>query len=150
MFTLGDESPTEMLSEELIVGVCWLFVGGMNARGDTVKEDRGGYGVSGVGTELASVLPTELVPVFPNGWVSKLEASGSFSVRGTTVGMELVPVFRSSGGTGTLRASASAMVMAEALEKRASGSLAMLFRMTADSSGEIRGLTRAGGVGLSR
>lgn len=56
---------------------------------------------------------------------------------------------RSSEGTGMLRASATAMVMADALEKRASGSFAMLFRMTSEKAGGRSGLIRAGGVGRS-
>src|SRR5579859_2786062 len=55
----------------------------------------------------------------------------------------------SSGGTGTLRASARALVMAAALEKRALGSLAILFRMTAETLGEMAGLRRAGDWGIS-
>ncbi len=58
-------------------------------------------------------------------------------------------VFLSSAGIGTLRASASAIVIADALWKRASGSLAMLFRVTSESAGEIVRLMRAGGVGMS-
>src|SRR6266851_2234920 len=56
---------------------------------------------------------------------------------------------RSSAGAGTLNASAMAIVMAEALEKRALGSLAILRRMTVDRAGDTRGLTAAGGVGIA-
>ena len=58
-------------------------------------------------------------------------------------------VFLNSAGTGTLRASASAVVIADALWKRVSGSLAMLFKMTSERAGGIRRLMRAGGVGFS-
>ena len=57
--------------------------------------------------------------------------------------------FFSSAGTGTLRDSATATVMADALGKRASGSFAMLLRITSDKAGGISGLIRAGGVGGS-
>ncbi len=57
--------------------------------------------------------------------------------------------FLSSAGTGTLRAEAVAMVMVDALGKRASGSFAMLLRMTSDKAGGRSGLIRAGGVGGS-
>ena len=46
-----------------------------------------------------------------------------------------------------LRDSATAMVMADALGKRAFGSFAMLLRMTLDKVCGISGLIRAGGVG---
>src|SRR5579859_18673 len=46
-----------------------------------------------------------------------------------------------------LSALAIATIIAEALEKRATGSLAMLRRMTAVSAGIICGLMRAGDVG---
>src|SRR5947209_3679929 len=52
-------------------------------------------------------------------------------------------------GTGTLSPLASATVIAAAVGKRASGSLAMLFSTTAESSGGMFGLMRAGGVGIS-
>ena len=83
------------------------------------------------------------VGVPPGGRESGLWTCSSLVTAG------VVELFHSSGETGTLRASAKAMVMAEAVGKRASGSLAMLLRMTADSSGGIFGLMRAGGVGIA-
>ena len=55
----------------------------------------------------------------------------------------------SSAGTITLKDSATAMVMSDALEKRSPGSFAMLLRMTSDNLGEIFGLMSAGCVGFS-
>lgn len=57
--------------------------------------------------------------------------------------------FSSSVGTATLKDSATAIVIADALEKRASGSFAILLRMTSDKAGGICGLIRAGDVGSS-
>ena len=53
----------------------------------------------------------------------------------------------SSAGTGILRDSEIAMVMADALGKRSSGSFAMLLRITSEKAGGRFGLIRAGGVG---
>src|SRR5260370_36451856 len=50
-----------------------------------------------------------------------------------------------SAGTGTLSASANAMVMAEGLEKRASRSLARLRRITADPAVRTVGVIETGG-----
>ncbi len=57
--------------------------------------------------------------------------------------------FFSSAGTAMLRDSATAVVMADALGKRAPGSFAMLLRMASDKLGGMFGLIRAGGVGSS-
>ena len=55
----------------------------------------------------------------------------------------------SSAGTAMLKDSATAMVMAVALGKRASGFFAILLRMTLDKAGGIFGLIKSGGVGDS-
>src|SRR5690349_357014 len=112
------------------MGACLLSASGVNARGEEITEGESEDGFRRVGA-------------IPAGRESGLEAPGSLVIK------ELSAAFHSSGGTGTLSASESAMVMAEALEKRSSGSLAMLFRMTADNSGEISGLKRAGDLGAS-
>src|SRR5437764_9111275 len=52
-------------------------------------------------------------------------------------------------GTATLNAWASALVIAEAAGKRIFGSLAILRKITPESSEEMFGLMSAGGVGIS-
>src|SRR5438067_11529492 len=53
-----------------------------------------------------------------------------------------------SAGMGTLSASATAAVSADALPKRAAGSLARQRRITFDRAGGMSGLTRSGAVGV--
>ena len=53
-----------------------------------------------------------------------------------------------SAGTDTLSASASAAAREEALEKRATGSLARARRMTIVSAGEMVGLMSTGEMGV--
>jgi len=65
-------------------------------------------------------------------------------------GLEIVgdAGLRSCLGIGTRMASAAAIVISLALWKRSSGCLAMLFKITSESSGEICGLISSGGVGI--
>src|SRR5437660_12788843 len=55
---------------------------------------------------------------------------------------------RISAGMGTLSALATAAVSADALLKRAAGSLARQRRITFDRAGGMSGLTRSGAVGV--
>jgi len=129
----GGKEASGLLSVATPAGACLLLPDGAATEGDisTVdceEGDKGGVKGSGV---------------LSGGRESGLWALGSVATAGVT------ELLHSSEGTGTFRASAMAIVMAEAVGKRASGSLTMLFRMTADSSGGICGLMRAGGVGIS-
>ena len=111
-------------------GVYLPFIGGVNTAGDEII---GGESCTDDG-------------VFGGGVMADGDGLEEFElpvVRGSAM-------FRlSSAGTGTLRACARAIVMSDALWNRASGSLAMLFRMTSESADGMFGLIRAGGVGSS-
>ena len=115
-------------------GVYLPFVGGVNTAGDEII---GGESCTDDGVFGGGVMADG------GGDGDGLEEFGLPVVRGGAM-------FRlSSAGTGMLRACARAIVMSDAVWNRASGSLAMLFRMTSESAGGMFGLIRAGGVGSS-
>ena len=124
----GNKIHSGLLSAGAVKGVCPSLADGVNAEGDEGwNED----GVKGAGD----------TPSGREGWSGLQVFDPSVSV--------LAEGFISSVEIGTLRDSATAMAMADALGKRASGSFAMLLRITSDKAGGIIGLIRAGGVGSS-
>src|SRR6266496_254952 len=130
----GNKRLPGLRSVGAVKGVCLSFADGVNAEGTEMRgggEECNENGVTGAG-------------VIPSGWEGW---SGLEEVALVLAGVALG--FISSAGTATLRDSATAMVMADALGKRASGSLAMLLRMTSEKVGGILGLRSAGGVGSS-
>ena len=129
---LGNKTLPVLLPANIVERVCPSFADGVNVEGGEPSE--GGENWNEEGGRGAGVIPGGR-----EGCSGFLEFALLLS--GVTVGL------LSSVGTGVLRDSATAMVMADALGKRASGSFAMLLRMTVDKAGGRFGLIRAGGVG---
>ena len=130
----GNETPPGLLPSRVAEGICLSFADGINVEVD--EPARGGENWNEDGGKGAGVIP-----------IGREGCNGleefALLLSGVVVG------FLSSAGTGMLRDSATAMVMADALAKRASGSFAMLLRMTSEKAGARFGLIRAGGVGGS-
>ena len=123
-----------LLSAETVKGVCLSFADGMNAEGDETMGEGAGWNEKGVKGALVLSSGQE-------GCSGLLE----YALLISGAMLDLI----SSAGTATLIDSATAMVMAEAVGKRASGSFAMLLSMTSDKAGGIFGLMNSGGLGCS-
>src|SRR5215469_2235822 len=116
------------------------------ARGAIFGVETGGGDCARTSWDAAMPLAIALPPL--DDGPSCEEATGGSERAGISIG-SAGAYRRSSAGDGTLNALAIAIVMAEALEKRASGSLAILRRMTADRAGDTWGLMEVGGVGMA-